>query len=233
MTFQSNRPCGSFPSSPALPPAAFTLIELLVVVTTIGILSSVLLPGMARARVASKGFVCRSNLQQWGLATHLFATGNDDWLPQDGSPNGTWLSGGWYNDLPSALGIPTYHELSWRTNPLIDPGRSLWICPSNTRRSNINNLFHYALNRRVNGGGSNSHPVRLGNIPAPALTVWLFDNGRLAGVATENAVHTNLHARGAQFLFLDGHVAHHRNTDYWDFKRNRGRLDQPNLRWIP
>lgn len=233
MTSQVNRSSTGIPFSPCRQSTAFTLIELLVVVAIIGILSSLLLPGIARGRIASMGIVCRSNLQQWGLATHLFAAENDDWLPQDGAPNGTWHSGGWYNDLPATLGIPTYHELPWRTNPLIDPGRSLWICPSNTRRSNRNNLFHYALNRRVNGEGSNSHPVRLNNIPAPALTVWLFDNGRLAGVATENAVHTNLHARGAQFLFLDGHVAHHRNTDYWDFKNNRGRLDQPSLRWIP
>ncbi len=221
------------PTSPGRHPAAFTLIELLVVIGIIGILSSLLLPGVARARRASKRVACRSNLQQWGLATHLFATENDDRLPQDGSPNGTWLKGGWYNDLPATLGIPTYHELPWRTNPSIDPGRSLWICPSNPRKSNTNNLFHYALNRRVNGEGSNSHSARLTDMPTPALTVWMFDNGRLAGVATENAVHTNLHAGGAQFLLLDGHVAHHRNTDYWDFKKNRGRLDQPNLRWIP
>lgn len=221
------------PKSPGQDTAGFTLIELLSVILIIGILSSVLLPGIARARMASKSVACRSNLQQWGLATHLFVTENEDWLPQDGSPNGTWLKGGWYNDLPATLGIPTYHELPWRTNPSIDPGRSLWICPANPRRSNTNNLFHYALNRRVNGEGSNSHPVRLSGIPAPALTVWMFDNGRLAGVATENAVHTNLHAQGAQFLLLDGHVAHHRNIDYWDFKKNRGRLDQPNLRWIP
>ncbi len=221
------------PTSPGRHPAAFTLIELLVVIGIIGILSSLLLPAVARARRASQRVACRSNLQQWGLATHLFATENDDRLPQDGSPNGTWLKGGWYNDLPATLGIPTYQELPWRTNPSIDPGRSLWICPSNRRKSNTNNLFHYALNRRVNGEGSNSHPVRLTDMPAPALTVWMFDNGRLAGVATENAVHTNLHAGGAQFLLLDGHVAHHRNTDYWDFKKNRGRLDQPNLRWIP
>jgi prepilin-type processing-associated H-X9-DG protein len=63
--------------------------------------------------------------------------------------------------------------------------------------------------------------------------VWLFDNGRLAAVAGPNNVHTNLHQRGAQFLFLDGHGRRFPNADYWDFRYQRGRRDHPELRWDP
>jgi prepilin-type processing-associated H-X9-DG protein len=52
-------------------------------------------------------------------------------------------------------------------------------------------------------------------------------------VAQQNNVHTNLHSRGAQLSFLDGHAARFRNTDYWDFQHDKGRTDNPDLIWTP
>jgi len=211
---------------------AFTLIELLVVIAIIAILASLLLPALHHASELARGAACLNNLKQWGLATQLFAGDNNDFLPKDGSPNGISLDEGWYIDLPRVLRIPTYIEMPWRTNAAIEPGRSLWICPANPRRSNGNNLFHYCLNEHVNGIGSGNQ-VKLVMIREPARVVWLFDNGKLAGVAQQNNVHTNLHNRGAQFTFLDGHSARFKNTEYWDLTKNAGRTNNPNLIWIP
>jgi prepilin-type processing-associated H-X9-DG protein len=94
------------------------------------------------------------------------------------------------------------------------------------------NLFHYCLNEHVNGLGTGNQ-VKLGSLPHPARTVWLFDNGKLAAVAQQNNVHTNLHSQGAQFTFLDGHSARFKNTEYWDFAVDCGRTNNPNLIWIP
>jgi prepilin-type N-terminal cleavage/methylation domain-containing protein/prepilin-type processing-associated H-X9-DG protein len=211
---------------------AFTLIELLVVIAIIAILAAFLLPMLSRAREKGRATVCLNNLKQWGLATHFFMAENNGFLPKDGSASGTGTGGGWYIDLPRMIGLPPYSEMPWHTNAAIDPGRCIWICPSNNRRSNGTNLFHYCLNDNVNGNGADKQ-IRLSSIPQPIATVWLFDNGRAAPVAQQNNVHSNLHSRGANFLFLDGHARRFKNTEYWNFKTGKGITNNPNLIWIP
>ncbi|HWH71782.1 MAG TPA: prepilin-type N-terminal cleavage/methylation domain-containing protein, partial [Candidatus Sulfotelmatobacter sp.] len=89
----------------------FTLVELLVVIAIIAILFSLLLPSLSRGRHQAQAAACLNNLKQWGLATQLFACDNEDYLPKDGSPNGTSITEGWYNDLPRMLGVPVYREM--------------------------------------------------------------------------------------------------------------------------
>jgi len=220
------------------------LIELLVVIATVSILASFLLPVLARSRDKATAASCLNNLKQWGLATHLYGADHNDDLPPEGKPTpldkdlGNPAFQAWYVQLPELLRMPRYADMAWRTNSDADPGRSIWICPLNRRRCNTNsatshNLFHYCLNENVNGTGANNRPTKISSIRRTSSVVWLYDSKNLPAVGNENYVHTNLHARGANFLLLDGHARRFPNTEYWDFTANKGRTDNPVLVWVP
>jgi prepilin-type N-terminal cleavage/methylation domain-containing protein/prepilin-type processing-associated H-X9-DG protein len=222
---------------------AFTLVELLVVIGIIAILAALLLSVLARLRATSQTATCQINLRQWGTATHAFAADHDDLLPPEGKPTPTETDlntpafKGWYIQLPEQINLPPYRDMPWRTNWTLPPGNSIWICPANGRRCNAstktNNLFHYCLNIHVNGTGDANHQIAMASVRCPSQVVWLFDNGGLAAVAQQNNVHSNLHNQGAQFLFLDSHVARFRSRDYWDFAASKGLTNNPELVWIP
>ena len=59
----------------------FTLIEVLVVIAIIGILASLLLPVLSKARKKSRQAVCLSNAKQNITGYHLFAEDNDGKFP--------------------------------------------------------------------------------------------------------------------------------------------------------
>lgn len=214
--------------------AAFTLLELLIVLTLLALIAGTLGAASARTALRGKTVGCLAHLRQWGAATFLHTSDHNDELPYDGAPNGISTRDAWYVDLPKALGIRPYpEEGEWRTNARVALPRSVWICPSNARKTNGRMLFHYALNRRVNGSGEEARQTRASAVADPSTLVWLFENGKLAAVAAEGNAHTNAHGAGAHFLFLDGHVQRHETTDYWDLQRKRARTNSPALRWFP
>src|SRR5258708_2141598 len=60
---------------------AFSLIGLLVVIVIIGILASLILPAISRARRHSKVTVCLGNLHQLSLAAEMFSLDNNGLIP--------------------------------------------------------------------------------------------------------------------------------------------------------
>ncbi len=60
----------------------FTLIELLVVIAIIGVLASLLLPVLGKAKTRATGANCRNNQKQLALAFQMYATDDNDRIIQ-------------------------------------------------------------------------------------------------------------------------------------------------------
>ncbi len=100
----------------------FTLIELLIVIGIIGILVSLLLPAMGRAKASAIQTQCGSNLRQGVNALLLYADANAGWITTYG-PGTT----GWYRQpgIPQALGF------TMPTKPLKPKSyRPITLCPA-------------------------------------------------------------------------------------------------------
>ena len=98
----------------------FTLIELLIVVAIIGILLSLLLPSLKRARHISMKTVCLSNTSQISKLFYKNSLNHDGYVFKHESDN--IAANPW--DLPTAL----YRELG-------EPPRDLFYCPLRKERN--------------------------------------------------------------------------------------------------
>lgn len=120
----------------------FTLIELLVVIAIIGILASMLLPSLGKARESGKRAVCSNNIKQQTLAFHMFADDNNSEYPEN-LPNYHWPMGHFLN---------SQGHIGLYQNGYMTEGQS-WYCPSNT-----SNWITYENNFNPTGNTWTSYP---------------------------------------------------------------------------
>ena len=191
--------------------AGFTLIELLVVLAIIGILASLLLPALGRAKDKAKATRCLGNLRQWNIALALYLHENNDAIPRRGQGVKPLVEldrpDAWFNALPPLVGMKTYETLA--TNGVAPkPGDpSVFVCPT-AHPTEHSNFLSYAMNFYLSPT-SRPTPHRLPEIPRPASLAFMADGGCAYSSTVPSKMPYSVQARHllqANVSFLDGHV---------------------------
>ena len=163
---------------------AFTLIELLVVIAIIGILASMLLPALGKAKAKANRIKCVNNQKQVGTAFRVFASDNGDLYPCQATGNsyiGT-MTGAQPGSTAAAWQV---FQAMW--NELQSP--KVLLCPSDRARA--------TYNRTTDFGG-------LAGAPGNSTTTASLGNGGNQNLATSYAVNHNAdEARPIGLLIAD------------------------------
>jgi len=214
---------------------AFTLIELLVVIAIIGILASLLLPALGRAKAAGRKTSCISRHKQWNLALVMYADDNDGVVPRESFiPAGTiinpWtqvqnaLAGDvWYNALPKTIaGRRAADYAPSIVRPDFYDQNKLFHCPTALFPKNAGTdpiaYFSIAMNSKLILRPFTT--MRLDSIQQTSATVTFLDNRLPDEVKVHPAQVTNdlgqpsayatrfvtRHLQSGTLAFADGHV---------------------------
>ncbi|MDD7985125.1 prepilin-type N-terminal cleavage/methylation domain-containing protein [Lentisphaera marina] len=191
-----------------------SLIEILVVVAIIGILASLLLPSLGKARKRSQATVCGSNLKQMGVVFHMYTYDNKGLMMYatnglHGTSYRTWSnSGETFGAYLNNLHVHSSHDLLWCPS---DPYAEAYASSNSHKREPS-----YGYNT------GNLASKQLNSVATPSETVAFADSGHkvednywswLLSTGGDRNIYWERHDNnGANILWLDGHVTFYRPT---------------------
>lgn len=158
----------------------FTLIEVLVVVAIIGILASLLLPSLKKARDSSRRGVCVNNLKNISTSLLMYPDDNNQYFTHGAGRTSrltTWddlLGEGGYDGRNITTAVAALARIA-------DPadGSKIYYCPSaefdyiNTRGTGEPNRT-YSTNQNLMG--DHDFSITLNSVASPSSTLLAFEN---------------------------------------------------------
>ena len=211
----------------------FTLIELLVVIAIIGILASLLLPSLQKAREKTYMAVCGSQQKQQGISLVMYADSNDEYLPGVHTAAGglmIWATRikEYMDDNYEVFNCPKQDVGAYWKEDLTGSGAEEYGYKLNEKRvTNSNRKFGYGMNDWGTDGHDLGRQLGLGNhIQNPAqkgrlkfIDIVSPEEHFATGDSTANSTWDfvldptnineypgNRHLGGAMMMFSDGHI---------------------------
>ena len=204
----------------------FTLVELLVVIAVIGILVGLLLPAVNASRAAARRTQCINNMRQVGLGLHNYATAHGGQFPEV-SGHGVLREEAWIFTLG-----PFMEQVDEIRICPDDPQRVQRLADKETSYV-LNGYLGVVVDLDLGGGlrVRNIHGTKknINKIKATSRTIAMFEAGDGVHVdhihsydwfslnnindgtvfeAVSHEVDVDRHSgTGANYLYLDGHVA--------------------------
>jgi len=192
---------------------AFTLVELLATLSLIAILAALTIAAVGRVRSAARSSLCLTNLRQWGIALHLYATDHQRDLPRRGQGVQQVFRidrpEDWFNALPAYAGGRPYQQMAVNGTRIRADDGSLFACPDAEDDTTAAHFLPYAMNMYLSPW-IRPQPHRLNEIDGWNTLVFLADGPGAWSSALPSAQPFSIVARHrgrTHLCFLDGHVA--------------------------
>jgi prepilin-type N-terminal cleavage/methylation domain-containing protein/prepilin-type processing-associated H-X9-DG protein len=188
-----------------LPTAGFTLIEMLCVIAIIGILAALLLPVLNRGKERAKRIECVNNLNQTGIAFHLFAHDHGGKFPMQISTN----DGGsqeFISSSDSLGGEFSFSPQHFRALESEAGSPAIFACPSDLERAPAPNFARFGAANLSYFAGANSEFGNASSILAGDRNLTNDSSAATIGSGTLLRWTRDLHGFKGNVLFADAHV---------------------------
>jgi prepilin-type N-terminal cleavage/methylation domain-containing protein len=198
----------------------FSLVELLVVIAVIGLLLSILVPALGRARGQADVITCKARLRQLGLGALMYAEDNEARLAVDpamlGPSHENGLTGKWVDNphldlvqlLTSYVETPElYYCQTWKNEAYL-------FSPENVAKGEMG-YFYFSVEKQPLGNGGLStflyspragdpmvYPRRLKN--TMRAQTWIASDFWFSGKGDSVDVAHRWYGKGVNYVMLDG-----------------------------